>query len=338
MKTKVICILLISSMAVSFTIITTQPFMYPSYFPEPEFDFKGNPLIEDKIALGRALFFDPILSKDNTISCASCHSPYNAFAHTDHALSHGINDSIGNRNAPALMNLAWQRSFMWDGAIKHLNMQALAPITHAKEMGEDFKNVVYKLNANKTYKLLFAKAYRDTLVTGEKLLKALEQFQLTLVSANAKYDKVKQQKANFTAQEQKGYKIFLKNCNSCHTEPLFTNQAFANNGLQVNNVLNDVGRYSVTKNSKDSFRFKIPSLRNISYSYPYMHDGRFEKLSQVIEHYRTVDIAKTDIQKKIILSNNEKVDIVSFLLTLNDSSFVFNSSFQFPKQILLNKH
>jgi cytochrome c peroxidase len=329
---------MLSCIILSFAIAKTEPFQYPGYFPKPVYDFKKNPLTIEKITLGRALFFDPILSKNNAISCASCHSPFNAFAHTDHALSHGIHDSIGNRNAPALMNLAWQNNFMWDGAIKHLDLQALAPITHAKEMGEDLKNVVAKLNANKTYRLLFAKAYKDSAASGERILKALAQFQLTLVSANAKYDKVKQQKANFTEQEQNGYKLFLKNCNSCHAEPLFSNYAFANNGLQINSTLNDVGRYSVTKDSKDSFRFKIPSLRNINYTYPYMHDGRFEKLNRVLEHYRTVDITKTDLPKKISLNDNEKIDLISFLLTLNDSSFVFNPSFQFPKQLLLNKH
>jgi cytochrome c peroxidase len=335
MKLRVMSILILSCIILSFTIVSNEPLHYPSYFPKPEYDFKKNPLEAEKITLGRALFFDPILSKDNTISCASCHSPYNAFAHTDHALSHGVGDSIGIRNAPTLMNLAWQNNFMWDGAIKHLDIQALAPITHAKEMGEDLKNVVAKLNASNIYKTLFTKAYKDSMATGERVLKALEQFQLTLVSTNAKYDKVKQHKTSFTTQEENGYKLFLKNCNSCHTEPLFSNYTFANNGLPMNDFLKDYGRYNVTKNNEDSFRFKIPSLRNISYSYPYMHDGRFNKLNEVIEHYKKN--TTKDFKNKIVLDNNEKVDLIAFLLTLNDSAFVFNPNHQFPRKILLTQ-
>jgi cytochrome c peroxidase len=163
---------------------------YPEYFPEPTYNFDNNPLTISKIALGRALFYDPILSQDSTISCASCHSPYNAFAHTDHDLSHGINDEIGNRNASALFNLAWHESFMWDGAINHLDMQALAPISHAKEMGEDIKNVVRKLQNKAIYPPLFEAAFNDSIITGAKVLKALSQFQISLVSATSKYDEV----------------------------------------------------------------------------------------------------------------------------------------------------
>ena len=193
----------------------------PYYFPKPVYDFKQNSLDSNKIDLGRILFYDPILSKNNTISCASCHSPYNAFAHTDHDLSHGIFDSIGNRNAPALFNLAWQKSFMWDGAINHLDVQALAPISHSSEMGSDISEVIKKLSLSKEYKHLFSEAFKDSTITSSKILKALSQFQLTIVSANAKYDRVKLGKETFTEQEKNGYNLFQINCASCHTEPLF---------------------------------------------------------------------------------------------------------------------
>ena len=224
----------------AFTAQKVYQLEYPSYFPKPAYDLKKNPLSQNKIELGRALFYDPILSKDSTISCASCHSSFNSFAHTDHALSHGIADKIGTRNAPALMNLAWHQTFMWDGAINHLDVQALAPISHPKEMGEKIEDVVAKLQQSKLYPKLFYKAYNDSIVTGEKVLKALSQFQLTLISGNSKYDKVKQNKEKFTEQEQKGYSLFQKNCNSCHTEPLFSNYTFANNGLQI-----EIGRAHV---------------------------------------------------------------------------------------------
>lgn len=313
-------------------------FKFPSYFPKPNYDLKTNPLTPSKIELGKALFYDPILSKDNTVSCASCHSSYQAFAHTDHQLSHGINDLTGTRNAPALFNLAWHNTFMWDGAVNHLDVQALAPIAHPKEMAEKIENVVKKLQASKLYPKLFYKAYKDSVITGEHILKALSQFQLTLVSAGSKYDRVKQGKAKFNEQELNGYKLFLENCNACHTEPLFSNYKFANNGLTIDTTLKDFGRYGITKQSADSLKFKIPSLRNLSYTNPYMHDGRFNKLNQVLNHYLNIKDSKVlspELKKPIQLTSNQKTDLITFLLTLNDSSFVFNPQHQYPKSILL---
>lgn len=315
-------------------------FVFPPYFPQPSYDFKTNPLDSSLIQLGRALFYDPILSKNNTISCASCHSPYNAFAHTDHDLSHGIDDQIGTRNAPALFNLAWHKTFMWDGAIHHLDVQSLAPITHPKEMGESIPSLVKKLTGSNMYKRLFFNIYKDSLITGERILKSIAQFELTLISANAKYDRVLQGRDTFTHQEKNGYQIFKNHCNACHTEPLFTNSNFADNGLSLDTTLLDYGRYHVTKNPKDSLKFKTPSLRNLSYSYPFMHDGRFKKLNQVINHYTNIVKSKRliadELSDPIILTANEKVDLISFLLTLNDKDFVFNPKHQFPKNILLS--
>lgn len=312
-------------------------FVKPLYFPNPVYDFEKNPLTEDKIKLGRALFYDPILSRNLTISCASCHSQFSAFAHVDHALSHGIEDRIGFRNAPALMNMAWQSSFMRDGAIHHLDMQSLAPITNPMEMDETLERVVSKLKASSIYPRLYAKAFGDSMVTGEHTLKAISQFMLTLVSANSKYDSVLRKLVVFSEQEQNGYSLFKKNCASCHIEPLFTNDDFRNNGLSVDTTLKDFGRYLVTKNPLDSLKFKVPTLRNIEFSYPYMHDGRFKRLSQVINHYVTgIEKSKTlasELQHPIMLSSNEKVDLVAFLLTLTDKSFLFNPQFYYPKEI-----
>ena len=335
MKIKITLFLLFIFITLASFMVQVFELPYPIYFPKPLYNFKNNALDSLKIALGRNLFYDPILSADNTISCASCHSPYNAFSHTDHTLSHGIYDQIGNRNAPALFNLAWQKSFMWDGASNHLDVQPLAPINHSKEMGETTVGVIKKLNASKFYRNLFYQAYNDSTVTGEKMLKALAQFQLTLVSANAKYDLVKKGKGEFNKQESNGYTLFLKNCNACHKEPLFSNYNFANNGLTVDTTLNDFGRWMITKNSGDSLLFKTPSLRNLSFSYPYMHDGRFKKLGEVINHY-TNGIQKnktlsTELNKPIILNSNEKIDLLAFLLTLNDTSFVFKPQNQYPK-------
>ncbi len=332
---------IIASIVISFIILASFCVQqlapgYPTYFPKIQYNFSNNVIDSAKIQLGRQLFYDPILSADNTISCASCHSPYNAFAHTDHNVSHGINDELGTRNAPALFNLAWQNTFMWDGSVNHLDVQALAPISHPKEMGSSISSVVAILKTSSFYRNLFYKAYNDSAITGEKVLKSLAQFQLSLISANAKYDQVKLGKATFTTQEANGYNLFLKNCNTCHTEPLFSNYQFTNNGLAVDTTLSDYGRWMVTKKSEDSLLFKTPSLRNLSYTYPYMHDGRFKKLQEVINHY-TNNIQPSNtlsqvLKKSMALTPNDKVDLIAFLLTLNDKDFVFNPEHQFPRK------
>ena len=309
-------------------------FIVPKNWPKPIYNFTNNALTKSKVELGKVLFYDPILSKDNTISCASCHSPFSAFTHIDHALSHGIHDSIGTRNSPALINLAWQKTFMWDGAINNLDMQALAPITHKAEMASDIKALVEKLNTIKLYKHLFKDAFGDSLVTGEKTLKAISQFLLTLISSNAKYDLVMKKQEVFTSQELSGYRLFQKHCNTCHKEPLFTTNEFANNGLSIDTLLIDYGRLIITKNPSDSLKFKIPTLRNIEFTFPYMHDGRFKELSQVMTHYtsqiqRSTTLA-IELKQKIILTSNEKVDIIAFLMTLSDREFVFDKRFADP--------
>lgn len=322
-------------MMMSFVQLEKYTFQIPKHFPKPKYDFTRNPLDSNKVLLGRILFYDPILSQDGTISCASCHSPFNAFAHTDHALSHGIHDSIGTRNAPALFNLAWQENFMWDGAITHLDMQALAPITSKSEMGSSIQEVVAKLNLSQSYRKLFYQAYKDSTITGTRVLLALSQFQLTLVSATAKYDSVMLGTSRFTPQEEKGYAIFQKHCNTCHTEPLFSNYDFQSNGLIPDTSLRDYGRWNITHLTSDSLTYKVPSLRNLSYSYPYMHDGRFSKLQDVLQHYttgiqHTSNLAKS-LTQPIPLSSDQKVDLIAFLLTLNDKAFVFDKKHQYKK-------
>ncbi len=298
----------------------------PKHFPEPWYDFSKNPLTEQGIKLGRYLFYDPILSRDSTVSCASCHLSYTAFTHVDHALSHGIEDRIGRRNSPALMNLAWSRQFMWDGAINHLDFQALAPISDSTEMDEKLENVVRKLNRSQVFRTRFYEAYGDSTATGERLLKAIAQFELSLISANSKYDRVKLGLDTFSLQEQNGYLLFQKNCARCHAEPLFTNNGFEKNGLPPDPDLKDWGRMRITQNPVDSLKFKVPTLRNIEFSYPYMHDGRFQKLRDVLRFYSSPDAAELGIA----LTAFEKVDLMTFLLTLTDREFLFNPAFSFP--------
>lgn len=301
---------------------------FPKSWPQPTYDFSRNPLTREGVELGRRLFYDPILSRDSMISCASCHLSFTAFTHVDHSLSHGIEDRIGRRNSLALVNLAWSRHFMWDGAVNHLDFQALAPISDSTEMDEKLENAVRKLNRNEPFRARFFAAFGDSTATGERLLKAISQFELTLISANSKYDRMISGSEKFTEQEQNGYLLFQKNCASCHTEPLFTNGNFERNGLPPDPFLGDSGRMRITKISADSLKFKVPTLRNIEFSQPYMHDGRFKKLRQVIEHY-----SKTDaLDHKIELSSTEKVDIIAFLLTLTDRDFLFEPTFSFPQK------
>jgi cytochrome c peroxidase len=324
-------------LASAFVLYPNYDLTIPAYFPALKYPLKQNPLQSEAIQLGRLLFYDPMLSADSSTSCASCHSSYNAFAHTDHKLSHGIGDRVGNRNAPALFNLGWQPLFMWDGAHRNLDMQALAPISHPKEMGFSIVGVVQRLQGTLQYRGQFYRAYGDSVVTGEKVLKALAQFQLTLISAGSKYDKVRQGQTAFTEQEAKGYKLFLKHCNTCHTEPLFSNYRLVSNGLPPDPVLQDSGRMGITGKEEDRYRFKTPSLRNLSYTFPYMHDGRFQTLSAVLNHYSNgiSEAAKPDhpIRGPLLLSGAEKVELISFLRTLNDSAFVFNKAHAFPMDL-----
>lgn len=313
------------------------PSGFPEHFPPPAYDLSKSTLNKDKIELGRAMFYDPIFSGDSTISCASCHSPYNGFSHTDHDLSHGIRDQIGKRNAPALFNLAWQSEFGWDGSINHLDVFALAPIIDSTEMASGIEEVVAKLQASGRYPAMFERAFGDSVVTGQHVLKALAQFQLTLVSATAKYDSVQRGESEFNAQEMSGYRLYQENCASCHAEPLFSTYEFANNGLLVDSTLRDQGRKIATGKNEDLHQFKIPSLRNLAFTYPYMHDGRFKRLSQVLKHYtdgitESATLAEA-LRGGVKLSDHDKADLLAFLLTLNDRAFVFDPKHQFPQKI-----
>jgi cytochrome c peroxidase len=303
-----------------------MPFVVPEGWPAPAYDFARNPLTREGIALGRRLFYDPILSRDSTISCASCHLSFTAFTHVDHALSHGIKDRIGRRNASVLINLAWSPALMWDGSVHHLDFQALAPLTDSTEMDHDLGLVLAKLRQQPTYRRWFWAAFGDSTVTGEHFLKAIAQFELTLVSANAKYDRVRAGRDTFSTQENIGYGLFQRHCAQCHAEPLFSNGGFAHNGLPIDSALMDWGRANVTRQPADRLRFKVPTLRNVEFSYPYMHDGRFRKLRDVLQHYSNVEING----KKMNFTPVEKADLTAFLLTLTDKTFLFNPEFSFP--------
>ncbi len=310
-------------------------FDIPKGFPKPHYDFSKIPLSKEGFELGRKLFYDPILSRDNTISCASCHLQQTGFAHVDHELSHGIEGKIGTRNALTLQNLAWSKHFMYDGGVNNLEVQPLNPITSEIEMNEKMENVVRKLQSSEKYVQLFENAFKTKKVTGQLTLKALAQFVVSLTTSNSKYDKVFRKEEKFTEMEQKGYDLFKQNCASCHTEPLFTSNKFENNGLPIDKDLKDFGRMKITQNPKDSLRFKVPTLRNIEFSFPYMHDGRFKTLTEVIKHYNSRIVQSATLSKQfqtpMQLTDNDRVDLVAFLKTLTDKDFLFNPRFGFPK-------
>jgi cytochrome c peroxidase len=308
-------------------------FQVPNNFPRPVYNLANNPVTKEGFELGRMLFYEARLSRNNTISCGSCHIQSSAFTQHGHDVSHGIDDRLGTRNSPPIMNLAWNQAFMWGGGIYDLDLQPIAPITAHEEMDENLENVLNKLKTLDSYKSKFNAAFGSPEINTSRFMKALSQFMVMCISSNSKYDKVMRNESNvnFTAEEQAGYQLFKDKCGNCHTEPLFTDGKFRNNGLAPSAV-NDLGLYTATLQENDKYKFKVPSLRNLKYTAPYMHDGRFLTLDAVFQHYRTevqpmatLDplLSKAD-NRGITLSNDDKSKLVAFLNTLNDEEFIHN--------------
>jgi len=330
-----VAILIVGTLSFSIKFNTPIYIDIPKNWPKPVYNFKNNLLTEEGFQLGRELFYDPILSKDNTISCASCHLQQTGFTHVDHDLSHGIAGRIGTRNSLTIQNLAWSQNFMWDGGVNHLDVQAIAPITSDVEMAETLENVVNKLHQSEKYQDLFFKAFGTKKITGQLTLKAISQFVVSLTTSNSKYDKVMRKEAEFTEREQHGYDLFKTNCASCHKEPLFAIDDFKSNGLPLDQDLKDFGRMKITMNKKDSLLFKVPTLRNVQFTFPYMHDGRYKNLTEVIKHYNSMvnnNTISKELKKPMKLSDNDRVDLLLFLTTLTDKEFLFNPRFGFPKK------
>jgi cytochrome c peroxidase len=301
-------------------------FQVPEHFPAPHYTFGKNVLTKEGFELGRRLFFDPLLSRNNSISCGSCHAQVHAFADHGTALSFGVDNRIGPRNSMPMFNLAWHTSFMWDGGINHIEMVPVAPITNPVEMDESLLNVLQKLREHPTYPALFEQAFGTKEINDQRLLWALAQYSAMLISANAKYDKVKQGKASFTMEEERGYQLFRQFCNDCHREPLFSDFSFRNNGLAPTS--HELGRMLVTQREEDHNKFKVPSLRNLNFTHPFMHDGRFFTLHEVLDHYATGihDAENVDplVKNGILLDEHQRSDLIRFLQTLNDFDFIGN--------------
>lgn len=321
--------------------IEKELFYLPSNFPYPVYNIDDKPVTQAGFELGKKIFYDGRLSKDGTISCAECHSQPYAFTHHGHMLSHGIDNRVGTRNAPPIQNMAFQKSFMWDGGVFDLDMLSIAPITNPVEMDESLANVLAKLKSDKDYPVLFEKAYGSTEINSETFLKAVAQFMNSLISANSKYDKYvrNEEGGDFTEEETAGLRLFEQKCASCHSGSLFTDQSFRNNGLIIYpRDTPDPGRFLITQNEEDINKFKVPSLRNIAKTAPYMHDGRFGSLNSVLNHYQegvsdtqNLDpILKQNGKLGIELTDTEKVQIIAFLNTLTDNEFLTDQRFAAP--------
>ena len=309
-------------------------FKTQSYFPAPAYNFEGNKQDYNSFVLGRALFYDKILSSDNTVSCSMCHEQPHGFGSHSTSLSVGVGGAIGTRNSPPIFNMAWMPDFMWDGGINHIEVMPIGPITNPLEMNETIANVVNKLQQSERYRKLFKMAYGGSeQVTEQKMLKALAQFMMMIVSDQSKYDQVRRGETTFTATEQQGYDLFVQKCSQCHTEPLFTDYTFRNNGLDA--TFSDLGRAMITQLASDEGKFKVPTLRNVELTYPYMHDGRFFTLNQVLDHYSsgvqnsaTLDPA---LQSGIPLTASEKLQLIAFLKTLTDYELLNNKWLMEPQ-------
>ncbi len=321
---------------------TPLTFKIPKGWPKPATNiFAKNKLTEQGFQLGKKLFYDSRLSKDGEVSCAGCHQPFAAFSTFDHDLSHGINNSFTSRNAPALMNLAWMTAYHLDGAINHLEVQPLAPLTAPNEMGQTLDTVLLILKKDSAYRRMFKAAFGNAGISSQQMLKALAQFTGSLVTANSKYDKVMNGKDTFSNFEKKGYQHFKNNCAACHKEPLFTDNSFRNNGLALNRF-KDIGRQKITGLATDSLKFKVPSLRNIQLTYPYMHDGSIFSVPQVIDHYiAKINIGQqgldSNLRKPILLNKLQKNELVYFLYCLTDTAFTNNKRFA-PDGPVVFKH
>lgn len=308
----------------------------PANFPELP-DVKGNPLTVEGVTLGRFLFYDPILSGDSTQACASCHNQQLAFGDF-RRFSEGIHGDFGDRQATTIVNPAWISEMFWDGRADGLEGQAREPVPNPIEMSLPWPEAIERLERHPDYPELFCAAFGDKRVTENRVVKAIAQFERTFVSTNSKYDRYRRGEETFTAQEQMGYDVFRSergDCFHCHDELFFATSTFHNTGLDSIPV--DDGRSVVTGDPADIGKFKSATLRNIEMSAPYMHDGRFFSLEEVIAHYNLgfheVPNLDPNISTRLTrppLTQEEIDALIAFLNTLTDFDFLFNPDLSNP--------
>jgi cytochrome c peroxidase len=337
------------------TLPTPYKLVYPSYFGHRTNLSDDNPLTVEGVELGRRLFYETKLSKNNTLSCASCHQQSRAF--TDRRrFSLGYDGTPTKRNSMSLANLLWVQSFFWDGRASSLEAQAQTPLTDPHEMGQSLDSAAAKLNADPQYPPLFAAAFETPAITPARIIKALTQFERTLISSNSRYDRYIRGEVELTSAERHGLNLFFgranflpeasairgarsAGCGNCHGGPRTFNETYHNNGLDREPT--DPGRETVTHMAYDRGRFRVVTLRNIALTAPYMHDGRFNTLEEVIDHYSdhlepspTLSPTLRDTANNPInlyLTSREKADLLAFLGTLTDSIFISDKRFADPK-------
>ncbi len=320
-----------------------KPIAFPVIPQNPE-----NLVTVEGAELGRFLFYDKILSKDNTISCATCHKQEFAFSDGGRQFSTGINSIQQKRNTPALFNLAWYPALFWDGRAKSIEEQVFFPVRDHSEMGLDWITATERINQSKFYRKKFELVFGKKEIDSVMIANAIAQFERTLISYNSKFDRVLRREDKLTKEELRGYEIMndqsMADCLHCHStdaNALATSLKFSNNGLDgVDKVTNfkDKGLGGISKKDADFGKFKIPSLRNIGLSAPYMHDGRFKTLREVIDFYSeglkksvTIDSKMTRIHKGgVRLSEYDKNCLEAFLITLTDSVFISSEEFSNP--------
>ncbi|MFC6998534.1 cytochrome-c peroxidase [Rufibacter roseus] len=324
-------------------IVPAVPANLGESVPYPE----RNPFTKEGILLGRKLFYDPKLSGNNQISCASCHHPDKAFSDGVRLSTAGASGKQLLRNVPALQNLGWMQGWFWDGGAKDVESLTLGPLTHPDEMDQNLRELVQELQTDRYYPTQFKAAFGSDSITSAMVARALAQFQRTLISGNSAYDRYSRSEAGATlsSAELRGLALVRTRCAPCHSSDHFTDQSYRNNGLD--NVFSEEhealgwGRGRITHNSEDLGKYKVPTLRNLVVTAPYMHDGRYNTLTEVLDHYQkgiapspTLDPAllKPDGSLGILLSERDKADIIAFLHTLTDRDFLQNAAFGPPPQ------
>jgi cytochrome c peroxidase len=309
-----------------------------------------NPLTVQGVQLGRMLFYEKMLSKDGSQACADCHRQLDGFSDTTR-FSIGVEMMPGKRQAMPVFNMAWHSNeFFWDGRAHLLRDQALKPIQDPLEMNETLENVVAKLSDTETYRDQFTRAFGSDEITSEKMALAMEQFMLSIVSYDAKYDRYLAGVVELTESEERGRLLFETeynpffpdqsgaDCAHCHGGANFENDQYMNNGLDTDAEIADMGRETVTEDPADRAKFKVPSLRNVAVTPPYMHDGRFQTLEQVVNHYNegiresaTTDVTLLNTKDTgLFLTDQDKEDLINFLKTLTDDTFLNNEEYKSP--------
>jgi len=310
-----------------------------------------NPLTVQGVKLGRMLFYEKRLSKNNQLSCAGCHRQEHAFTDTSR-FSIGVRNQLGKRQSMSVFNMAWNdNGFFWDGRANLLRHQSLEPIIDPLEMDEQIDSVTEKLRSDRNYREQFTRAFGEPVITAERMSLALEQFMNSVVSVESKYDRYLKGQVSLDSNEERGRYLFFAefnpgfpslsgaDCQNCHTGLNFENDSYMNNGLDTDAQMTDLGRMKHSQLASDRGKFKVTSLRNIELTPPYMHDGRFQTLEEVIDHYDSGLKNSSTLDPTLVypfnngglqLSEEDKRDLIAFLKTLTDRSLITNPEYSDP--------